>query len=63
MPEDAANDARTRHCGVCGRTPTDEAEALAWTFDAGGGRESWFCPTCSRDNVRSIEAKLEQEWW
>jgi len=22
-----------------------------------------LCATCTRDNVRSIEAKLDEEWW
>jgi hypothetical protein len=25
--------------------------------------EEWTCPTCSRDNARAIEAKLDREWW
>ena len=25
--------------------------------------EEWVCPTCSRDNARAIEAKLDREWW
>jgi hypothetical protein len=27
------------------------------------GRTRWVCELCTRENVRSIEAKLEPEWW
>jgi hypothetical protein len=23
----------------------------------------WYCETCARENVRAVEAKLDQEWW
>lgn len=63
MSDTEASAASARVCSVCGRTPTDATDGLAWTFDASGGRESWVCSACSRDHVRAIEAKLEQEWW
>ena len=28
-----------------------------------GKRVQYLCGPCTRDNVRSIEAKLPQEWW
>jgi hypothetical protein len=30
---------------------------------AAGTRTRWVCPDCTRRYVRSIEAKLEPEWW
>jgi hypothetical protein len=29
----------------------------------GGTRTRWVCPQCTREHVRSIEAKLERQWW
>jgi hypothetical protein len=27
------------------------------------GREEWLCEQCSRQNVRSIEGRLDSAWW
>jgi len=37
-------------CGVQGEGP-EEGMPTEWTF------------SCVRDNIRSIEAKLPEEWW
>ena len=52
-------------CVLCG---TREPELPpAWTMSVEGSgdrrRTSYFCESCSRENLRSIEAGLEQEWW
>jgi hypothetical protein len=28
-----------------------------------GPYTKWVCPTCTREHVRSIEAKLDTAWW
>jgi hypothetical protein len=51
-------------CASCGATaPDDESGLLAWTRGVERGRALWTCPHCSRENLRSIEAKLEHDWW
>jgi len=27
------------------------------------GTTQWICERCTRDNVRSIEGKLDEAWW
>jgi hypothetical protein len=56
-------------CAGCGRTPrADEplTEAgLPWTWSVGrdDGHETVLCDACTREHARSIEAKLDAEWW
>ena len=52
-------------CSVCGAAPAeDDTAALAWMRETDQrGRATWVCPACTREHVRSIEAKLDQEWW
>ena len=65
----------TRHCARCGVVGDgpDGGMPVGWSLDvgdpgpSGGGsgmrRVTYLCETCTRANVRSIEAKLPQEWW
>ncbi len=56
-------------CSGCATSLDAEADeqsglaALTWMSSVERGRELYFCPTCSRDNLRSIEAKLDPEYW
>jgi len=57
-------------CAMCARVAdaaVDGDPPLAWSADLvdtrRGQRTRWICPTCTRTHVRSIEAKLDQEWW
>lgn len=51
-------------CATCGTPAPDvESERFAWSLAVERGRSVWTCPRCARDNLRSIEAKLEQDWW
>ncbi len=57
-------------CALCERAAdgaTDGDPPLAWCADvietSAGNRTRWICPTCTRRYVRSIEAKLNQQWW
>jgi len=34
-----------------------------WSLETDGGQRSWLCETCTRDNLRSIECKLDDAWW
>ena len=56
-------------CATCGRMAEDESAArLTWAFgrEAFGrekSRQVWTCDRCSRENLRSIEGKLDSAWW
>jgi len=49
-------------CELCGRT-SEQENPLGWSTEFVDGRTRRVCEKCTRDNVRAIEAKLEQEWW
>ncbi|MGN0063151.1 MAG: hypothetical protein ACI379_02825 [Nocardioides sp.] len=51
-----------RTCAFCGRQ-AEEAETLTWSQATEGRRTVWHCDTCAREHLRSIEAKLDSEWW
>ncbi len=52
-------------CATCGARPeVDEALArLTWTRGVEHRRPVWTCDRCSREHLRSIEAKLDPTWW
>jgi len=55
-------------CVVCGTVADDtDTIPLGWsmsTSERGPERARVFtCPSCVRENVRSIEAKLDEAWW
>jgi hypothetical protein len=48
-------------CGRCGATA--EELPLTWTTSAERERTVYYCDRCSRENLRSIEGRLDSEWW
>jgi hypothetical protein len=61
-------------CGFCGKTPTpptsadgsssDDADLpLTWVTSVENGKAQVYCDECARANLRSIESKLDSEWW
>jgi hypothetical protein len=56
-------------CAGCGRPPrVDEPggpDGIPWTWSIGTdeGRRAALCEGCTREHARSIEAKLDSEWW
>ena len=52
-------------CARCGTTA--EELPLTWSSETvRRGTEKQvvhYCDRCSRENVRSIEGRLDQEWW
>ncbi len=51
-------------CATCGTTAPDPALAtITWVRATENGREVWTCDRCSREHLRSIEAKLDSTWW
>ena len=51
---DAGADA---HGAAAGNVP------LSWMVSVEAGRTRTYCEACSRQHLRSIEAKLDSEWW
>ena len=52
-------------CSRCGATPEGDGDEAppGWSFATSRRGIEWMCVACTRDNVRSIEAKLPEEWW
>jgi hypothetical protein len=56
-------------CAGCGRTPrVDEpvtGAGMPWTWSTArdADRVTVLCDGCAREYARSIEAKLDAEWW
>ena len=55
----------TRHCARCGVVGESPEGGMTdgWSLDVGERGVTYLCGACTRANVRSIEAKLPQEWW
>jgi hypothetical protein len=51
-----------RTCDFCGRE-AEEAQTLTWTTSVENGRQRNYCEDCSRQHLRAIEGKLDNEWW
>ena len=51
-------------CGTAAPPGTPPGQApLGWSGGVERGRLTWLCETCVRENARSIEGKLDTDWW
>jgi hypothetical protein len=60
-------------CGFCGKASPPSAAAdgsgaaddipLTWATSVENGTVRVYCDDCARSNLRSIESKLDSEWW
>jgi hypothetical protein len=52
-------------CSRCGTiAPADQPRPLDWMTEHDARRGlTWICVKCARENVRSIEGKLDTDWW
>ncbi|MDQ3465158.1 MAG: hypothetical protein M3500_10785 [Actinomycetota bacterium] len=48
-------------CSVCGNT--EEEPPVTWTSQASERDQQWLCESCTRENLRSIEGRLDEAWW
>jgi hypothetical protein len=55
--------AGVKTCDFCGRQEADDAKTLAWSTAVEGGRAKTYCESCSRENLRAMEGKLDSEYW
>ncbi|MFI5683926.1 hypothetical protein [Streptomyces sp. NPDC051636] len=49
-------------CARCG-TPAAGPPPPTWTCSVENGVRQYFCDTCSRENLRAIEGRLDSAWW
>jgi len=50
-------------CALCGQQAQTEELPLTWVTSLENGRRLVYCDRCARENVRSIESKLDSAWW
>lgn len=50
-------------CAHCGRQAETEDLPVTWATSIENGRRLVYCDRCARDNLRSIEGKLDSAWW
>jgi hypothetical protein len=50
-------------CSMCGTAAGGEELPPGWSMATSERGIQWLCLDCTRRNVRSIEAKLPEEWW
>ncbi len=48
-------------CASCG-TP-GEGPPPTWSSQTSARGLSWLCDRCTRQNLRSIEGRLDEAWW
>jgi hypothetical protein len=57
-----ASPAQPVTCSRCGAVATEPG--MDWMFEIDPRRGPvTICGACARENLRSIEAKLDQHWW
>jgi len=56
-------DDEPRVCDFCGRRESDPLLALTWSTAVENGRRRTYCDACSRQHLRSMEGKLDSEFW
>jgi hypothetical protein len=60
LPKEARADA---DADADGRGEAGGTVPLGWVVSIEAGRTRTFCETCAREHLRSIEAKLDSDWW
>ena len=56
-------DDQPRVCDFCGRHESDPVRTLTWSTAVENGRQRTYCDVCSREHLRSMEGKLDSEYW
>ena len=50
-------------CSFCGTVSETEDAPVTWSTSFERGQLRFYCEQCSRENLRSIEGKLDTEYW
>jgi hypothetical protein len=48
-------------CALCAAAA--DALPLSWTCSVERGERRYYCETCSRENLRAMEGRLDAEWF
>ena len=48
-------------CAACGRTEAERPSS--WSLQVTERGRTWLCDGCTRENLRSIEGRLDEAWW
>jgi hypothetical protein len=48
-------------CTSCGTTA--DGPPATWSSQTGARGTTWLCERCTRENLRSIEGRLDEAWW
>ncbi|MGK5626910.1 hypothetical protein [Streptomyces sp. URMC 123] len=62
-PADRGAGSGAIRCSRCGATAEGPTPPVTWTCSVENHRRHYFCENCSRDNIRSIEGRLDSSWW
>ncbi|MCH0541322.1 hypothetical protein I3F58_17495 [Streptomyces sp. MUM 203J] len=60
-PEPPRSRTQSVTCSRCGTTA--DTLPLTWTCSVENGTRLYFCETCARTHLRSIESRLDSSWW
>jgi hypothetical protein len=50
-------------CDFCGVPAPGREVPLTWVTAVENGKRTTYCERCAREHLRSIESKLDSEWW
>jgi hypothetical protein len=50
-------------CDFCGRVAPGDEAPLTWSTSVERGRTLRYCDACSREHLRSMEGKLDSDYW
>jgi hypothetical protein len=50
-------------CDLCGRSATEAEAGPTWTVSVENGRRRRYCESCSREHLRSMEGRLDSEYF
>lgn len=48
-------------CARCGAVVQERP--ATWSLQVAERGPQWLCELCTRDNLRSIEGRLDEAWW
>jgi hypothetical protein len=50
-------------CSWCGTVLDTDTPPLTWASSVEGGQVRYYCEQCSREHARSIECRLDAQYW
>ena len=57
-PADGHRPVNCAGCGTAGEGPPP-----TWSSQTSARGLTWLCGRCTRENLRSIEGRLDEAWW